>query len=67
MASIKSALIFLALVVLFVSINARPFTDGLTSGTILSPFGGALGAGFGPNFNNYAAYNPYAGAGFYGR
>lgn len=67
MAFIKSALILLALAIVVLVTEARPFTDSLTQGTILSPFGGALGTGFGPNFNNYAAYNPYAGVGFYGR
>lgn len=47
------ALVLLAAVFLM-STEARPFTDGLTSGTILSPYGGALSAGLGPQFSNYA-------------
>jgi high-affinity Fe2+/Pb2+ permease len=60
------ALVLVAFVIMN-SIEAKPFTDGMTSGTILSPYGGALSTGFGPSFNNFAAYNPYSGLGFYGR
>jgi hypothetical protein len=65
MAFIKSALIFLALVVLFVTIDARPspFADATISGTLLSNF---VGGPVMPSYTNYAAYNPYAGYGYFG-
>jgi hypothetical protein len=43
MAFIKSALILLALALFVFVAEARPFTDSLTGGTILAPYGGALG------------------------
>jgi hypothetical protein len=66
MARFIQSIIALVLVIIFVSLNveSRPYADNTISGTILQPFGGALG-GYAPSYSNYAAYNPY-GYGFFG-
>ncbi|KAI6171878.1 hypothetical protein M3Y98_00911100 [Aphelenchoides besseyi] len=69
MARFFNVFAFVALaLVLFLSsqTEARPFADGLTSGTILSPLGGALGGYSAPFYSNAVAYNPYGFAGYSG-
>jgi hypothetical protein len=73
--SLKMAFSFSKLLVAFLMVllavtltaEAKPFTDGSTSGTIMAGWGGALGPGFAPNFANNAVYYPYAGYGFFRR